>query len=999
MSKKILLFLLLPFYLFGQIKIHKHITTEDGLVSNKVMRIIEDKKGYMWFGTFHGVSIWDGKIFKNITKNEGLTSAAVLDLIEANDSTIFLSAYGKGIITYKNGILDTINKTNGLSTNMVFRLRKKNDEIIFFSDSIQSYKSGTFTNLNDKTNDFNRFVGDIIIEGDDVIVASRNNGLYIKDKFVDKQFKIKDGLRSNRVDLFERDHSGTLLIATSKGINKYKDGKLSSLKYKGKNFKAVITDIVVAKDSTNYYSTSVGLVIEKNGRVELLTTENGLLDNSLWSLEEDRHGNIYIGYENNGVSIYHPERFSNYTSADESAKYISNSIVQDKNSNIVLGTKDGITILKDNVQERITESQGLTNNNILSMVKNKNGEIYIGTKEGFNILKDGVVKSYFRDDKVYQGIHDIEISPDGDVVMAVRRQGLHIFTPDNQKSTEYVSILINTNDEATAKALKGKEEFTFAGKRLKGEKVNNGTINHITLQNGLQSSWVLDVIFTKDSTLVIGYHGRGVSFYKNGEFKHFKREDGLSDRIVNTIAELEDGSIWFGTAQGGITTYYNGIVDTIDTKDGLTSNSIRGIKQVKDKVFVSTDDGLNILVKDGNKYFIRHLKKSDGLLSNDCNRNAFYLDDQQNLWIGTTKGVTKFNTKSDKINVYSPELYITGIEIFNEKYPLDNFLKTKELEYNQNYLKFIYTGINLSAPEKIKYKYRLSGIDKDWVEVNDNSAPYTNLDYGNYTFEVKARNEWGYWSEPKTLSFVINPAWWQTWWFYTLLVLAIGSLIAFVSSYRYRHLLSIEKMRSKISADLHDSVGSGLSEISILSELLGAQMPEDKKDFKSGLGNISTISRTLIESMSDIVWLVNPKKDTLKDLFKRLQLSYHEVLKHTDVDLFVENIDDLETVKLPMNFRQHLYLIFKEAINNALKYSQADLLNLKIETSGNNLSVIFSDNGKGFKFDENNMGNGLINMKNRAKEIGGMIDYSSVVNEGTIIKFTGKFKKQKSSFI
>ncbi|MCB0751606.1 MAG: hypothetical protein KDC52_09045, partial [Ignavibacteriae bacterium] len=282
---------------------------------------------------------------------------------------------------------------------------------------------------------------------------------------------------------------------------------------------------------------------------------------------------------------------------------------------------------------------------------------------------------------------------------------------------------------------------------------------------------------------------------------------------------------------------------------------------------------------------------------------------------------------------------------------------------------------------------------------SNNFAPYTNLDDGKYIFEVKARNEWGYWSEPAQLAFVINPAWWETWWFYALCILAVGSLIAFVSSYKYRHLLAIEKMRSKISADLHDSIGSGLSEISILTELLDFKIPEEKGELKSGLKNVSTISRNLIESMSDIVWLVNPKKDSLKDLFKRLQLSYHEVLKHSDIDLLVENLDNLENIKLPMNFRQHLYLIFKEAINNALKYSNADLLNLKIETNGNLLNVTFSDNGKGFDLNQHKMGNGLLNMQNRAKEIGGKIEYFSEVNKGTTIKFTGKFNKRKYSFV
>jgi two-component sensor histidine kinase len=543
-------------------------------------------------------------------------------------------------------------------------------------------------------------------------------------------------------------------------------------------------------------------------------------------------------------------------------------------------------------------------------------------------------------------------------------------------------------------------EAILAGTYRGVYKITGDKYQIITVKDGLLSDYVNYIMVTKDKSIVYGYHNKGISIERNGEFDHFTTENGLSNNAITHICERSDGAILVGTELGGLNIIKDGKIDTVTTDNGLSSNEIRAVTEDNlGNVYVSTPNGLNILSFEKQQINCRQISKLDGLASNNCSQNALFVDQDNNLWIGTSNGLNKYNPIFDRPSTTAPSIYLTGFEIFNKPFPLEKFFDNPTLDYNQNYLNFSFAGINAPNNHKIVYQYRLSGVDNDWVTSRSDHVQYTSLDDGQYTFEVKARNEWGFWSEPASLSFVIDPAWWETWWFYTLAFLAIGSLIAFLSSYRYRHLLSVEKMRTKISADLHDSVGSGLSEISILSELLGAQVNEEKNDFKSGLNNISTISRSLIESMSDIVWLVNPKKDTLKDLFKRLQLSYHEVLKYSDIDLLVENLDELENVRLPMNFRQHIYLIFKEAINNAIKYSSGDLLTLKIETSGNNLKVIFSDNGKGFELNSEKMGNGLINMKNRAKEIGGDINYFSEINKGTKVIFEGKFQKQKTSFI
>ncbi len=995
-TAKILFILLFPLSHFGQIKVHKHLTTEDGLVHNKILSMFQDSKGYIWFGTMGGVSKWDGNNFTNFTKSNGLPSAAILDIIESPKGSILLSTYRKGFIKLKNGRIDTVNKQDGLSSNMVNRFKIIDDKLIVISNIAQEYSEGKFISLKKKFDKLEGPLGDLIIENDKTIFASsRTKGFYVKDGTTNKFFTEKDGLLSNEILRIEKDSNGYILIATVNGINKYKDGKIFALEKNGKVIKVFVTDILVTKDGTNYYACNKGLIIEKNNSLEILNTESGLLENNVDQLLEDHNGTIYLGYEHSGVSIYNPNRFSNYKSIHNSTEFIANSIIQKADSSILLGTQNGITIISSDGIKKLNRSNGLNYNNIFSMAKNKNQEIYIGASNSFSILKDKKITSYYMGDESHREIYDVVISSDGDVIMAVRREGLQIFTSNKQVHKNFLNSLISTSDSLTKNKFRKRKKSEYGTTAIKTKQVKGGIINSITLLNGLQNTWILDLLMSSDSSLVIGYHGEGASFYKNGKFTHFKEENGLTDEIVTTIFEHTNGTYWFGTRQGGITIYDKGVVDTINVTNGLSSNDIRGIVQLKDKVYVTTSKGLNIIIKYSDGYFIRQIKDTDGLVSNNCKPNSILLDNENNIWIGTNEGISKYNPQADKIINSPPKVYFIGLEVFNEEYPFNVFLKEKELQYNQNYLRFKFNGLNLSSPKEIKYKYRLSNVDKNWVESMEGFANYTSLDNGEYTFEVKARNEWGYWSKPTPLTFVINPAWWQTWWFYLLLTLSIATLIAFIASYRYRNLLAVEKIRTKISADLHDSIGSGLSEITILSELLTPQVNQDNQNVKDGLKNISVTARSLVASMSDIVWLVNPSQDSLRDLFLRLQDSYHEVLSQSNIAFSINNIESLREIKLPMTFRQNLFLLFKEATNNSLKYSSCKNIILDIETKSKRLIVKYFDDGIGFDIDRIKKGNGLNNMYERAKAINGKLEFKSQIGKGTSIIFEGTFNKLK----
>lgn len=949
----ILTLVLLPLVVYAQIKIHKHLSTADGLVDNKVLSIFQDSKGYLWFGTFGGVSKWDGNSFTNITKTDGLPSPAILDIAETPDGTMLFSTYGKGFVTYKDGIIDTINKDDGLNSNMVFRFQKIVDETIIISDKPQKFKLGKIIDYPNIPDLLKKGIASIIIEENgDTYLSSRIGGFYVKEGNFEKLFTVDDGLITNKIYAMKKDYDNNILIGTYEGINKYKDGKISTLKYKGKPIKAFIGEIVVAKDSTNYYASEIGLIIEKGNNVEILTTENGLLENDIVHIFEDNVGNIYLGYNKKGISIFKPNRFTNYIAGINEDKFIANSIIQTKDSKIFLGTNKGLTDLSENKKLKNID---LTNNTILSLAIDKNDKLIIGTKRGFNILSDSKVEKYFLGNNSNNGIYCMDISSDGNILMGVRRKGIIIFTPNELTNSKFI------------------DDLKKLPHPLKQEKVNGGILTYVTSRNGLQNTFILSLLNCSDSTLVLGYQGGGISFLKDGIFKHLKKEDGLTDGIVTTIFEDKTGAYWFGTRTGGISIYQNGLFDTINVDNGLSSNDIRGIVQVNEYMYVSTANGFNVLVKYSDGYFVRQINEDDGLASNNCNRNAILLDNENNILIGTSKGISKYNPSADKIISTPPKIILTGLKIFNEKYSLDKFIKEKELKYDQNYLKFYFTGMNLSAPEKTKYKFRLSNLDKDWIETNNNTALYTFLDNGKYTFEVKAGNEWGYWSNPIILSFVITPPWWETWWFRLAVISFIGGLLWAAFQYRLNYLLKLERLRTKIASDLHDEVGSLLTQISLNVDLLSYTKDENKRIEKSNL--IRNKSKEVINMMSDVIWSIDSRNDDMESLVYRIQNFAESFLKQKNIALNFSNKIENMHKPLKINFRQNIMMIAKEAINNAVKYSDCKIIEILLTYKNNIFEMIISDDGKGFDIGNIKRGNGINNIKMRANLIDAKVEF------------------------
>jgi len=941
----------------AQIKIHRHFSVDDGLVYSQVLQILEDHNGYLWLGTTSGLSRWDGLHFQNFRKRDGLASDDIQALAESGDGVLYIGTRS-GVTIYQN--------------HQFSKLDSINDRI----HAILVAKDGK------------------------VYFATDQSGVWMLHQNQLTQFTVKNGLASNHILCIAEANDKTLYFGSpDKGVSVYRHGRFRSLPalqpadyssirtiyasgngeifcgtggkgvviYQAKQIKILdksgglpdnyINHIIEGDDNRLYIATAAGVAIYQADKiVETVDKSNGLSNNFVWFIRPGRNGVFYLGTDGGGFDIYRPHLFETFNTDTGLPHNTVWSILESKNHRFYFATDAGLAIYENGKFHTLTSQNGLANDMIISIHEAHDGAIYLGTDHaGVSILKNGVIQN--------------------------------LNTAKGLTSNSVWSI----TEDSRGKIYLG----TYGG----GVCVLNAAqiVDTLRLSPDENARFVTATYTGRDGSLYFGTDGCGVFKKTESDIIDLSVQTGLGEKTVWSIYEDQKGVLYFGTNAHGLFILKNGSVDTIDVRDGLSNNCVLGILEGDaGQFYLTTDNGLNVVDFTADKPPIRVITRGDGLASNECNQGAYFKDSRGNIWIGTVKGVTCYCPTSDCPNVTPPQLHISRLRVFDREIPLSQPKPSLRFKYQENYLKFDYVGIDLCAPHKVKYQYRLSSVDENWVYTSHPLVQYTNLSDGDYTFEVIAGNEWGYWSAPASVHFQIAPPFWKTWWF-TLVVAVLFCLPIFIYvRARILRLLALERLRTKIAADLHDEIGAGLSEISIMSEVIPFKLPQEiHANIQPDLKKIGSVARELIHNMSDIVWLVNPKRDTLYDLIFRLGDFWEKVLTTKGIKFKTQNLDLLNRVRLPMELRQQLYLIFKEAINNSLKYSDCSEIILTAEKKSNTLILQLSDNGNGFDLSQPSSGNGLKNMQNRAQKIGGKLHIQSAPGSGTTVTFTGKFSRRR----
>jgi two-component sensor histidine kinase/streptogramin lyase len=503
---------------------------------------------------------------------------------------------------------------------------------------------------------------------------------------------------------------------------------------------------------------------------------------------------------------------------------------------------------------------------------------------------------------------------------------------------------------------------------------------------------------SRDGVLWICTYGGGLNSFDlvTEKFKRYPINSGQEDKFniqnLMTIIEDSDGIMWLGSYGGSLTSFDRKTekFKRYSFREGLTSGVVYGILEDDSKnLWISSDNGifkLNLVTK-----LINHYDIQDGLQSLEYSGGAYFKDENGILYFGGINGFNYFNPTQIKSNIYIPPIVITSVKVLNEH--VKGIQEELVLDYKKNFITFEFSSLDYTDPQDNKYSFILEGLQDKWqlTESSSRVATYTNLSPGTYIFKVRGSNSDGVWGKNyASIKIEILSPFWQTWWFISLTIILLAAFLYYLSTIRIKNLLAIEKLKSKLAADLHDNIGSGLTEISILSEVASRKNNSEQKKSGSELNKISDLSRQLVDNMSDIVWVVNPSRDSLHDLILRLKDNYSELLNSMGISFRAKNLEKLKDVKLPMDVKQNLYLIFKEAINNSIKHSKCKQITLESNLRNDVLEISLSDDGTGFDESILPKGNGLRNMENRAALIKGRIKIKSLVNTGTSIRFIGK---------
>lgn len=504
--------------------------------------------------------------------------------------------------------------------------------------------------------------------------------------------------------------------------------------------------------------------------------------------------------------------------------------------------------------------------------------------------------------------------------------------------------------------------------------------------------------------------------------------------IIFRLRPDRDGNLWATTHMKGLYTINpqtGAIAAHYDNKKGvgrsLYSNQVSDVLQYNDSLFFVTAGALHLLNKRTGS--VRQITAEDGLPSN--NPNNLELDADGNIWIGLLNGLCRYNYRRNTFTQFSPkdgliqenfyagtrlrngtmlfgnahgfvhfqpravinnsdpplDVTITDFKLFNTYLPPDSIMKLDQVRLNhtQNSITIEFAALSFLQRDKIVYYYKLEGLNKEWIRTDRLlSANYTLLPPGHYVFKVMCENADGIESKNITrLAIYIEPPFWRTWWFMTLVAMAIVAVIYLIHRLRVKRLLAMEKVRTRIARDLHDDMGSTLSTINILSTMAKMKVHKDADKTEEFLEKIGDNSSRMMEAMDDIVWSINPMNDNMQKITARMREFATGVLEAKNIDVKFRVDEQVQELKLDMEARRDLFLLFKEAVNNLAKYSQCQAATIDISVHKNKLLMKITDNGIGFDLNNSDGGNGLINMNKRAQSLRGHLSIKSEKQVGT----------------
>ena len=946
---------------------------ENGLPQNTVTALAQTHDGFVWLGTEAGLIRFDGNSFQvfDHASLPALPDNDICCLLEARDGALWVGT-SIGLMRWQAGQMQAYTTRDGLPDNGVLGLATTKDGTILAA-----------TNQGIARLSGDRFVAPINLHDGAFLTHTSGTAVWAEAwKAIDAasvawRHSIEHaGLQPDQIDFRTDLPDGSTAFASKTLLVVVRGNRIQQRLAAGSDLpEGRIQTLMADREGGLWIGMSKGLARLAAGRVQTMPVTDPLASMSILSLMEDREGDIWVGTETSGLNILRDQRFKTIDTREGLTSDATTAVVQDKAGTVWVGTQGGgLNAIRRGRDGTIKVNSfglrnGLMSDLILSLAASPNGDVWVGTPDGLNRIRGGKVDAFTSADGLPDDfIRSLLVDPDGSLWIGTRR-GLAHWTnaagyAPGHNSQPRIEIFTHTDglgsDTTGALARDAAGNLwvaTFGGL----SRLHAGTISNYTVANGLSSN-IPTALLPLGNRLLIGTQQRGWDVWDGQRFTAITT-GGLSQSSIHAILNDSEGHLWFATG--------NGIARCSLNSEG----SAEPASICSNWLEFGTTDGLRSRETAANSH-----PSANRLLDGD-------------LWFATPKGLVEVDPAHFPVNTVPPPVVVERFEVDDVEQPLGGDDSSLRVAAGHVHFQFDYAGLSFTAPLKVRYRYRLQGFDRDWTEAGTRrSAYYTNIPPGTYTFRVQAANNDGLWNnEGAAIQFELRPHFYQTLWFYALLLAAMAASIVLLVKRRLRtaerEFRAVLGERSRIAREIHDTLAQGYVGISVQLETLAELLRQHKVDVASK--QLDSTREYVREGLADArqsIWALrtpDSRETTLPVKLRRVAEAAGGNGLAVEFRVFgayraLETDTERETLR-----------IAQEAIHNVKKHAGASRLSVQLRYEPAAIELEVRDDGKGGATDDGAAAHGsygLTGMRERAQSIRAMLEVKSAAGEGTVIR-------------
>ena len=958
---------------------------KDGLPDGEVISVIQTHDGYLWLGTLNGLVRFDGNRFTVFDEENtpGLNSDRIIYLFEDSHTNLWIGTDKTGVGLLQNGKIKNFEIGRAGQEGKLTSVCEDATGAVWFytSDShLGHYQKGKMEalNLNFPTPPICR-----------MIAAEKSGAFWIADvsgmfsirpeNFNPQAIVVDESVRAARLDFILASRNGGIWRMMNGRVQKWRSGgqekDLGPYPWGSSIIKAACED----KDGNLIVGTLGAGVFwyDADGKFQQISEGQGLSSAFVLSLWMDHEGNLWVGTDGDGLNRVKRNIFD---SPVELHPWAAQSLSEDAQGGLwmTFGALGASYWQTNSLQDfHLGRSQ-----NAWTALVDHEQHVWIGTWE------EGLFE--------FQSNH-FQPVPGAEIL------GQRIF-----------ALFQDHNGQLWAGTQNGLARWDGQDWKM------------FTTRDGLSDNAVRAIAEDAGGNLWVGTENGGLNFYKDKRFISYQQtEDGPPGNDISALYLDKDGVLWVGTFGHGLGRFQDGKWTRFSTaRGGLASNSIGYIiEDDEGNLWIGSNMGLMRIPKKSlsdfalgttNSISCRTYGEADGLPTRECSIGAqpaaIRTRDGQ-LWFPTVKGLVSVNPAELKPNRRPPPVMIESVRVDGREQRTNLLASTwsqsitiapgrKQLMAQ---LEIHYTALNFTAPDEVRFKYRLEGRETAWTEVaNTRTAYYSQVPPGHYRFHVVACNEDGVWNENgSSLDITVQPQFWQTGWFrITAIACFLGLIIAvvrYLSTQKLQRQLqalkqreALERERSRIARDLHDQLGANLTQVALLGEMAEADKDEPG-EIEAHAQQISQTARETTRALDEIVWAVNPANDTLDGLVNYACKYAQEYFALAGLRYRADVPAQLPAIAIPPEVRHNVFLAFKEAVNNVVKHAQASEARIRLRLAPGEFTLEIEDNGRGLGSPDAGAAttrNGLRNMRKRMEGLQGEFSIGPGTDGGTLVRLT-----------